>query len=80
MTLGVKISRRKYLQNLIEELSSLEVAAIKNIPKEITKPDIRQKVFCQIITNCKRTRLVGYCSRCEKSVCEKLHIRSFTNM
>ena len=35
--LGVNIYRRKFLQDLIEEISSLETAASENIHKEVTK-------------------------------------------
>ena len=57
------------MQDLLEELSSLEFAAIGNIPKEFTKLESKQKIISKIKKNCKRNHSIGYCSGCEKSVC-----------
>ena len=71
---GIKISRRRFLQNLSEDhtlpmaKSSTLTRTTEDIAAFSEQPPTRN---CQVKDNCKKNRSVGRCYKCEKSLCGK---------
>ena len=76
---GIKISRRKYLQNLCEELSrpySTERSVSRPPALFEEGPDSNDELnkkrnLCQVKVNCKKNHNIGKCCSCKKLVCGK---------
>ena len=74
---SIKIPRRRFLQNLAEELEMPFVKKI-SVPRiieadtganqHVQQPPTRN---CQIKNNCKKNRSIGRCHKCKKSLCGK---------
>ena len=76
---GIKISRRRFLQNLSEDhtlpmaKSSTLTRTTEDIAAFSEQPPTRN---CQVKDNCKKNRSVGRCYKCEKSLCGKCTART----
>ena len=76
---GIKISRRRFLQNLSEDLalpmakSSTLTRTTEDIATCSEQPPTRN---CQVKDKCKKKRSVDRCYKCEKSLCGKCTART----
>lgn len=68
----VKISRRRFLEKLAEELAGPYIAS-RNLREPSDECDFVQEPeitrYCQVKVNCKKNRTIGFCKLCRKSVC-----------
>lgn len=71
---GTKLSRRAFLQKLVEELSAPYISQRSRNQKHQESEDDygeAQSWVCKVKQNCKRNRKVGTCTSCHKPVCGK---------
>ena len=65
------ISRRDFTRKLAQELAEPSVQNQNNIPaqRSLTESDRHQKKFCQAKVSSMKNRLVGVCTKSNKTVC-----------